>query len=369
MRYLFVVTGIGYGHSTRDLAIINEIKKRDKKAKFLIAGYFCSYNFFKEKKFDVIRIEGEDFSGDDFKLKVFRVVRKNWDLPVKWTKDILRLVSVIKEFRPDFVVVDWEPVGVIASALTKTKSIMIFNYDPDTFRKFTRRFNLSKSKAIQHQVVSRIYSLSSKYSKAIFIPSLKIGVRGNFHYIDFMIRKKPKDLPDKKALLKKLKLSREPILVMLGGTSYGYSLVRKMIKFFYLYDEDFLIFAYNKTFVDKNIRSLGFKDNYLEYLKVSKAVITLAGHSSFEECAIFKKPCLVFPIINHVEQTLNALEIEKVGFARVSYLNDLDEERISRDIKHFIRDINKLSKRVHKFNIKGEGAVQVANFLLNFKNK
>ncbi len=364
MRYLFVVTGIGYGHSTRDLAIIDEIKKRDPKAKFLVAGYFCSYNFFKEKNFDVIRIEGEDFSGDDFKLKVFRVVRKNWDLPVKWTKDILRLVSVIKEFRPDFVVVDWEPVGIIASAITKTKSIMIFNYDPDTFRKFIGRFNLSKSKAIQHQVVSRIYSLSSKYSKAIFIPSLKRGLRGNFHFVDFMVRKKPKELPDKKTILKKLKLSREPILVMLGGTSYGYSLVRKMIKFFYLYDEDFLIFAYNKTFAAKNVRSLGFKDNYLEYLKVSKGVITLAGHSSFEECAIFKKPCLVFPIINHVEQTLNALEIEKVGFARVSYLNDLDEKKISRDIRFFIRDLDKLSNKAKKFKIEGKGAFQIVDFLI-----
>src|SRR3989344_8936945 len=238
MKYLFVVTGVGYGHSTRDLSIINEIKKRDKKAKFLIAAYSCSYNFFKKNKFNVVKIQGEDFSGEDFKVKVFRVVRKNWDLPVKWTKDIFALVNIIKEFKPNFVVVDWEPVGVIASAITKTKSIMIFNYDPYTFKTFTKRFKLSRSKAIQHQVVSNIYSLSSKYSKAIFIPSLKRGKKGNFHFIDFIVTKKPKDLLSEKTLLKKLKLSRKPILIMLGGTNYGYSFIKKIMEFLYRYDED-----------------------------------------------------------------------------------------------------------------------------------
>lgn len=368
MRYLFVVTGIGYGHCTRDLSIINEIKKRDRKAKVLIAGYANSYDFFKRHGFDTIKIEGEDFSGEEFKFKFFRVVKNNWNLPVKWTRDIFKIISAIKEFKADYVVVDWEPVGVIASAITKTKSVVIFNYDLESFLDFAYRFKLSKSRVIQHQIVSNIYLFSSKYSKAIFIPSLKRGRKGSFYFVDFMVRQKPGSLALEQVLLGKLKLKKRPILVMLGGTNYGNALFSRMLKFLYLYDEDFLVFGYKKRFVRRNVRSLGFKDNYLEYLKVSKGVICLAGHSGYEECVIFKKPCLVFPIIDHVEQTLNALEIEKMGFARVCYLKNLNNKQISAALKDFILNLEKLSINARKLRVVGDGARQIASFLLKHKD-
>ena len=51
MKYLFVITGIGLGHCTREEAVIKELLNKDKNAKIHIATFGTAYNYFK-KRFD-----------------------------------------------------------------------------------------------------------------------------------------------------------------------------------------------------------------------------------------------------------------------------------------------------------------------------
>lgn len=157
---------------------------------------------------------------------------------------------------------------------------------------------------------------------------------------------------------------------MLGGSNFGYDLFEKMKDvIFEIKNEDFIVFGYKKNFKKKNIVSFKFRENYLEYLKASKGVIMLAGHSSFAECAVFKKPCLVFPIRGHVEQMLNAFTIEKTGIAMVKYLSKIKKEEIEKDLNQFMHNLENLQERANILNARSDGAEEVVRFLFMEKSE
>jgi uncharacterized protein (TIGR00661 family) len=367
MKLLFVVTGIGYGHATRVDSIINEIKSRDKNCKIIIAAYKSSYTYF-EEKYKVIKLNGVNYSSKNFNLNLFNLVRTNLNYPLNVRNDINLLCGYINKENPDIVIVDWEISGLIAADRCNKKSILIFNYDPELFKEFIQKFKLGRTKVIQSKFVETIYSLAEKKSEAIFVPGLKNAVKNKFHYVDFILRYNSNKIPQENILMNRLGLKKKPILVMLGGSNFGYKLLEKLNEIFLeLKEEHFIVFGYDHNFKKKNITCYGFNKDYLEYLKVSKGVIMLAGHSSFGECAVFKKPCLVFPIRGHVEQMLNAFTIERTGIGLVKYLKNIKKEQIRKDVKEFIENVDKLQAKANKLNSKGIGASQVADFVLNKK--
>ncbi len=364
MKFFFVVTGIGLGHATRIISVIDELLKRDKNTKILIAGYESSYKYFKDKKFKVIKINGINYTSNNFNVNLFSILRNNLKFPLTFRSDINSMNNKIKEFNPDFVVVDWEPAGLIAANKAKKKSILIFNYNPYSFDKFILKFKLGRFKVLQSKVMENIYGLAEKTAEAIFIPGLNIDIKNKFYFVDFVIREKYNEIENEIKLMKKLNLKKRPILVMLGGSTFGFKLADKLINVLSNIDEDFLIFGYSKSFTKGNVKSFKFKDNYLEYLKVSKGIIMLAGHSSFGECAVFKKPCLVFPIRGHVEQMLNAYTIEEAGFGLVKYLKEINSETLKRHVEEFLIKLDELQEKANKLNTNGDGSKQIVDFLL-----
>jgi uncharacterized protein (TIGR00661 family) len=156
----------------------------------------------------------------------------------------------------------------------------------------------------------------------------------------------------------KLNLEREPILIMLGGSTFGNILAEKIIKFSQLFDEDFIMFGSRIEHVSqKNLMYYPYKENVLEYLKVSKAVITLGGHLTLSECLAFKKPAMVFPIQDHVEQILNAYTLENVF--KVTY----DLEELRNNIRDFLDGLGKWKDKIPDVEV--NGAEQVVDIVYN----
>lgn len=369
MKILFVVTGIGLGHATRIDAIINELKLKDEKLDVRLACYKSSYEYFSQKNFKTIKLHGSNYSSNTFNINIFNIVRLNLKFPLNFRRDLKLIIDEINNFDPEYIIVDWDVIGLIAAARTHKKSVLIFNYDPYSLENFIKKFKMNGAKKIQNKFVESIYRIAEDRSDAIFIPGLKKYTKKKYHFIDFIIRDIPENIPDKQQLMTKLKLKKEPILVMLGGSNFGYSLFEKMKEvMFKLKNEEFIVFGYERDFTIKNITGYRFKSNYLEYLKASKGVIMMAGHSSFAEAAIFKKPCLVFPIRNHVEQILNAYTIENTGIGIVRYLDSIDKESLNKDIINFLDNLQKLQLKANKLKVRSYGAKQVANFLLSKRN-
>src|SRR3989344_4676755 len=107
-----------------------------------------------------------------------------------------------------------------------------------------------------------------------------------------------------------------------------------------------------------------FKENFLEYLKVSKAVITLAGHSTLSEIVVHKKPALIFPIQNHLEQYINGYVLQKNNLALVKNLKEINPEILKKHIQEFLKKENKFENNLKKLNLTGNGAKQAAEIIM-----
>lgn len=355
MRYLFVIMGVGYGHVTRAQAIINEINKNDNDAKFHIVGYARSYEYFKNK-YPTTKIAGVKLPGLGFNLNIWNVVRKNLMLPFNWVYSTIKLNSLIKRFNPDIVISEFEPV-VLRPAYKKHKKVLfIFNYNLEKDNHYTNKF------VLQNGFIKFVYNYAKKYSDHIIIPCLggSKKIHDKFVYVNPIVRNSPNELANKDALMTKLKLKREPILVMLSGEGFGDRIAEDVINISNKFDEDFVIFGY-KDVVKDNVTSFRFNEHFLEYLKVCKGVITLGGHSTLSEILVFRKPALVLPITNHLEQNVNAQDVSYLMMVKRRYKKGQMEELF----KKFLEKRELFAKRIERASLRGEGASQLCNILFD----
>lgn len=335
MKILFVVTGIGYGDATREHAIIEEFLKRDKKNKILVAVYDNSYEYFKDK-YPTIKIKSYKFPGKKMKFRTFLFAIKNIFLPLKW----VYLKKEFREFNPDIIISDFEPLGIILAKYLKKKCISVFGFDPLVYKKIKKNPQLR----LQAQYLIRLYNQSDY----VLIPSfVNKGKCKNRIYINPVIRKISN---------KKTKKQKEHILVVLGGSTFGNLLAKKINTIADKFNENFIIIGSKlKLETKSNVKYYSFKENIQDYIKNSKAVITLGGRLALMESLYFKKPVMAFPIKNHVEQLVNVKAMEK----KIVVCYDL--KNLKTKIDYFLKNLNNLKKKIPK--LKFNGAEQVVDFV------
>ena len=354
MRLLFIVTGIGLGHTIREKAIIDEVLKNSPETRIHVAGYGMSLEYFKSY-YPTTKIFGHNFSGENFKPSTSKIFLANLLYPVKYLIDTIKLMLLIKRINPDKVIVDTQPVGLFASRLMKKNVITVYNFDVDKIKEKPKE----ASSRFFVNLIRKIY----RKSDSVIMPVLtqaKIK-RKNIYYINPIIRTSPENLGSKEFLMKKLKLKKEPILVTIGGSNFGAKLLYLINEIADNFDEQFIIF--NGDYKKKNITSYKFKSNFLEYLKVSKAVITTAGHNTLSEILIFKKPALVFPIANYLEQKQNSNMIKEFNLGIVSNFIE-DGERLELLIKRLLKERSTLIGNIEKLGLKASGASEAAEIII-----
>lgn len=353
MKYLFIITGIGLGHALREKAIIDEILKRQTNSEIHIATYGTALNYFK-KFYQTTKIFGHRFQGTDLKFSKIKFFFSNIGYPFTYVIDLIHLIKLIKKLKPDKVIIDVQPVGIAAAKLTRREIISIYNLDTD---------RLKKKEITNPQFIKLIKKVYKKSDKVI-IPVLtqNKGKKKNIYYINPIVRSSPKDLPPKQKLMKKLNLKKEPILVTIGGSQFGLPIIKTIIKIAPKFDEHFIIFGID--YKDKNVIGYKFKENFLEYLKISKAVITTAGHNTLSEILIFKKPAIIFQIKNYTEQIQNAELVKDAKLSLVSNFTE-DSKIIERLIRKLLKNKDKLIKNLNKLNVKASGASEAFNIISN----
>jgi len=366
MKILLLVTGVGYGDSTREEANINELMKQDPKTRIVVAGYDNSYRYFRGK-LPVIKIKGYRLPGTKLKFNVLPFIFYNYLLPFIWVFFALKIRRAVKAFKPDVIISDFEPTGIALAKLVKKKCIVIFGYDPELYKEYASKHRLSWKTRVEAWYFEQIYKkadhviipsffperISNKLSKGEGIEEQK------FSRVHVTVRKGPRDLQPKNVLMKKLGLKKQPIIVMMGGSEFGYSLAKKIRKLTGTFDEEFIAFGGRKKLRSaKNFRHYRFKENFLEYLKVSKGVITLAGQKTLAECAIFKKPMLIFPIKHHVEQEINAYSLRR--YAMTGSAENLKGKNLKNLVGLFIARLPELKSKIEQAKIVDGGSKEIA---------
>jgi len=362
MKIFFIITGIGLGHTMREIAIINELKKRDKNLKIKIAGFENSYNYFKNK-YDTVKIHGSKFPQSSFNVNSFKVMLYNLPYIFYFISDYIKLKKEIKKFNPDLIIVDTQPVGAYTGKKLKIKTISIYNLDLATWDAYQESAKLSFTSYLQSRFHFKFVADCYKNSDLIIIPTIKKRISDkNFKFVDPILRTYPAELPSEKLLMKELKLKRKPILVMLGGSKFGFSIAEKIVSVSERFNEDFIIFGY-KDLKTKNLTSFKFKENFLEYLKICKAVILISGHTALSETVVYKKPALIFPFKNYIEHYINVSEMKE--FSLVKYVDsELKEKQLESFIKELINKHKILEKKLKKLKLIDKGTKEAVDIIL-----
>jgi len=339
VKILFVVTGVGYGDAVRQHAIIEEFLK-DKKNKVLVAAYDNSYDYFK-KKYKTLEIGGYKFIDKNMKFKTFSFVLTNLFLPLTWARVNFELILKVKKFNPDVIISDFEPIGISLGKMLGKKCVSVFGYNP--LVKIKKNFILK----MQSLYLEYLYNRSDY----VVIPSfLKFKDLERHIFVNPIVRAKKN---------KKVGFKKKPVLVMLGGSSFGVSLARKINNVADKFDEEFIIFGSNLNLdFKKNVKYVRFTESFYDYLNSCKALITLGGNLTLSEGAYFRKPMLCFPIKNHVEQLVN---VESLKGVCVSY----DLKDVEGKLKYFLGNLDKFKPLKMKF----DGAKQVVKFVYSLNEK
>jgi len=339
MKYLFIITGIAYGHLTREEAIINKLKELDKKAEIIVAGYETSYKYFKNK-YKILKLNSMFFPDDLNRVQFFKTLIKNYKVIINWIKNWKLITKFIEEYNPNLVISDWEPFAIFI----RRCKYLIWNYKP----KYAKINNLTV--LIEKILIESGYFIAEILGKKIILPILKKekNVR-NFIYTSLIIRKNPDEV-------KGLNEYKGSILVMTGGAKFGYNLARKIDNISNKFNEEFIFFNYKSK---NNISYNKFKEDYLNYLKSCKAVMSLGGYSGISESIFFKKPNLAFPIKNWIEQQAVAEE-----FKEYIEIGDIDssEEELKIKIKDFLCNLNKIKKKLNTLKLTN-GADEIAKII------
>ncbi|MBI4154842.1 hypothetical protein HY498_02025 [Candidatus Woesearchaeota archaeon] len=345
MRIAFFVTGFGYGDSIRVHAVIRELLKEYPKTEIMIFGYDNSYEYFKDG-FKIFKIKGYRFPDDVFGFKIFRFILKNLFLPLYWLLFSFNVYHELKDFDPDLIINDFEMLGCLMAKKLGKRCISIFGFDPEVYNEYpSKNFILN----LQMKFIKHIYDLSDR----VIISSYNSKFKEKFNYVNPIIRAQPEEFDSESYLMKKLGFKKKPILVMLGGSNYGVSLAKRLFKLRKKFSEEFVFFGSEIIVSEKHFK---FKENYLEYLKICKGVITLAGNLTMSECMVYKKPMLVFPIKNHVEQLLNVYTLR-------DYLEFGNIDDIENSLKLFLNRFDEIKRNIEKAHITGYGAVEVVDII------
>ena len=359
MKYLFVITGIGFGHTTRIDSIIRELSRLDKDAKIRIATFGLAVNYFK-KRFPITELKGQYFQNTDIKLNSFKIVFNNLNYPKNYLQSKSILKNLINEFQPDIVISDAQPEGISVAKSMNKKSIYIFNLD----------FNEIDNKKFGFYAILLKKGVKYCHDKAdkIIIPVLTQNVKkqDKIAYVNPIIR----DLPGRLQLEGKLMLDfgfkKAPILVTIGGSPFGLKLVKSVIQNAKYFDEEFIIFGVKLRPLSDNVKILPFQPNFLEYLKVCKGIITLAGHSTCSEILFYKKPALIFPIHDYLEQYQNGKLMRH--YALIGDSDKIGLIYVRNKMEEFFNNLDKLRLKLKEISYNENGATQAARIILQEMN-
>ena len=327
-RILYGVCGIGLGHAIRSKILIDYLKDKNYDIRIVAGGK--AYTYLSKEYPNVEEIESADFVFKNNKSRLFYTVfRTFYRIITHGLSSFIKVRKIIKDFKPELIITDAEPISHIAARISSIKRISIDNPHALLYRKY----EINRSEFL---------------SWFLLIFALKILIFGADKYIIYDYFDKQIDNPRvlfikpiiQQEFLKQKPRNGEHIFVYQSLTDNDYicNTLKKI-------DEKFIIYGFNKNMVDKNLTFKKFnQDEVFQDISCAKAVIANGGFNILSEALYLKKPIYCMPIKYQFEQILNGKFIEKLG-AGISRMN-IDEKNLNR----FLSNLNYYRKNLNLYN-------------------
>ncbi len=327
---IVTVGSIGWGDAARTIPIIKRLK-----TDVTVIGNLNAAEFFKEFGYDCISLKIDYFSRDlsIFKstLKLVKNLPKILEvkklLERELEKDKDKILLVVQDFLFSFLVPFLRKKIKMAISISLLPRISSFENVPEELKD---QLNLAKIGMKQmEEIFDYIFYDDFKETKGPEFEGkrIKVGIITR----DF----------------KKIKSSEEIPVYIMSGWEGSERYLRKILR----YLNNVLVVG-RKI---EGINSVGFVRDIENYISRASFVISTAGMGTIGDSLKLKKPMLLIPIENHIEQYVNAKTIENLGFGKMF--------RRGKDLEIFLNNLDLYRENIRKKEIDLEGAREISEVI------
>jgi uncharacterized protein (TIGR00661 family) len=334
-KIVYSLSGEGSGHSSRSREMISHLLKMGHIVK--VASYDRGYRNLKDN-FDVLEIEGFSIVSEDNKVSVGKTFVQNFTSIFDRYESINELKKkYFKEFQPDCVITDFEPMAAYLANELDVPLMTIDNQHRMRYMDFPCPLEW-KADALFIENLIRVMIPRPCVS---FVTTFYFGKKSNDRTYLF-----PPIL--RQSVLNTKPSNGDYILV------YATSEFNTLIDYIKTYKrENFVVYGLNVDKVEGNLIYKSFsREGFLDDLAGCRAVIATAGFTLMTESFYLGKPVLALPMKGQFEQVLNGLMLNELQYGRSSL--ELKRE----DISAFLYDIPEYTENLNSYERKGNDAIK-----------
>ncbi|AEF97024.1 Conserved hypothetical protein CHP00661 [Methanotorris igneus Kol 5] len=351
MKILISVCGEGFGHTTRCIAVAEELKNHYDIA---FIAYGKSKNYIESLGYEVFETYPEiKLTGYEGKFDIKKSIFNKEYNP---TKAIKREREIIKHYNPDLIISDCKYSTIIASKFLKKPYYIITNQN------YTKTDK--KEKFIVYPVMSML-NVINRSAEEVLVPDLplpyticeyNLKIIDNLEFIGPLIRYKPKNIKD-----------GGYILSVIGGFEYRYRILKYLAEIAVKNDLNVKLVcgswgvgreleSYVNKLTDnpKNIEIIPFTNNMEKLIKNCSFIVCHGGHSTIMEGISFGKPLIVIPDLNHPEQENNAKKVQDLACGITISHNEIEKLEMAineiQNNKIYAENAKKLKKLCKQYN-------------------
>ena len=386
MKIYFAPCGIGLGHVGRSAPIAKRLIEKGNHVIF--STYREGIGYVERERFPLIKAPPIGFQVKPDGSIDFRQTAIN---PGPFLASLILLnqidseVRTIQGYDPDVIVSDSRASSLLAGRLLRVPRVCILNQFQPIVPRRTRNLRLARfADIITLTIIGKIWTSGNTvlipdfpepYTISVGNLTIPKSYRKNVNLIGPILPTRPKDLPTKKDLIKKLNLPTDkPIIFapLSGPTSekaFVTGMLRKILLEFPVDYEIIMSYGYpsadNKPIRHGNLTIYKWVPNRFEYLKACDLTIARAGHGTITQSMCYGKPQIIIPTPGHTEQISNAKQAEDIGVARVILQNRLNREKLLTTVKEALdhRMVERASE-VQEEALKHDGLENAVNSVI-----
>ncbi|EHP85307.1 MJ1255/VC2487 family glycosyltransferase [Methanotorris formicicus] len=351
MKILISICGEGFGHTTRCIAVGEELKNQYDIA---FIAYGKSKDYIESLGYEVFETYPEiKLTGYEGKFDIKKSIFNKEYNP---TKAIKKEMEIIKYYKPDLIISDCKYSTVIAAGFLKKPYYIITNQNYTKTNK--------KEKFIVYPVMGMLNVINIS-AEEVLVPDLplpyticeyNLKIIDNLEFIGPLVRYKPKNIKDEGY-----------ILSVIGGFEYRYRILKHLAEIAVKNDLNVKLVCgslevgkqlenyINKLTDDpKNIEVIPFTNNMEKLIKNCSFIVCHGGHSTIMESISFGKPIIVIPDLDHPEQENNAQKVQDLGCGIYISHNEIEKLEFAineiQNNKIYFENAKKLKKLCKKYN-------------------
>ena len=332
MRILITSFGVGIGHASRDLALARKLRQAGHEVIF--ASFGSGYNYLKMNRQETYDMPTMNFQADEGEINIKDTVKESKDIPYVFIKTMYKEARIIRQIKPDVIIADSTYTSPITAKFLNIPCFIITNDLTFGFSDSTESMSIKYFEKSIRKFIKEI----TRGCKKILIPDiagtveLPSKLEGKTEYIGPLLHKNPDEIESKTTLRKKYNFNDDDVIILLtvGGSEFGEVLIKNICGISKDINCDrIIIFTgleiktedFNINDTDKIIIK-DFTPYLVDWMQISDLTIALAGHTTSMELISIKKPNILIPLKNHVEQQKNIDNMEKYEITATTDIND-----------------------------------------------